>query len=619
MAEHDAVGLLDVELGARSGDVDDPGNLADGPVQMTGQPIGTADEPGAAVVGVGADRRAPVSLDGRDEDPADDGHHSRSRAEFAAVYRGVTAPYSFERGPLDIPRDDSPPDPTGSPTGDPHEVTSKRCRSPGDDRRFRAGLERIGSGGFSVVYRARQQSMNREVAIKVLNTGFATDAERRTFERECHALGQLSHHPNIVTVFDDAITDDGRPCIVMELYSSTYRERVEEIGPLPIDEVLAVGVRICGALQTAHDAGVLHRDIKPHNIFLSAYGEPALGDFGISTIDDERSHSGASGVSVAYAAPEMLEDSRRVAGGRRVLAGGDVVPLDRRRFAVRQPRHEDDRAADPHRGAAAARSAGCPARARPRAPPGARQGSGRTPGVGGRARRDDPRGAGPGRVRPHADPAPHRRRHRVQSASPAPNRISASMRPHRAATRRAAGAPPRATAASGAPVSTDAAESADSGVTIARARPAGTSGRAADDAVSGPGARRRWIAIGAAAAAVVAVTIGVLALGGDDDGASPPSTAGVIPTDPFFEVLAPPSDVAIVAVGDGSFQVSYVVPEGVASVEIEYANGPDANRIVSSNASPAVVESASPTLCVSLRSIGPAGRVSTDFGPVCSG
>ena len=170
--------------------------------------------------------------------------------------------------------------------------------------------ERIGSGGFSVVYRARQHSMNREVAIKVLNTGFATDAERRTFERECHALGRLSHHPNIVTVFDDAITDDGRPCIVMELYSSTYRERVEEVGPLPIDEVLAVGVRICGALQTAHDAGVLHRDIKPHNIFLSPYGEPALGDFGISTIDDERSHSGASGVSVAYAAPEVLEDSR---------------------------------------------------------------------------------------------------------------------------------------------------------------------------------------------------------------------------------------------------------------------------------------------------------------------
>ena len=118
----------------------------------------------------------------------------------------------------------------------------------------------------------------------------------------------------------------------------------------------------------------------------------------------------------------------------------------------------------------------------------------------------------------------------------------------------------------------------------------------------------------------MAVTVGVLALGGDDDGASPPSTPPVsyrpIRSSRSWRHRATSRSFAV---GDGSFQVSYVVPEGVASVEIEYANGPDANRIVSSNASPAVVESASPTLCVSLRSIGPAGRVSTDFGPVCSG
>ena len=88
MAEHDAIGLLDIELGARVGDVDDPGDLADRPVQVTGQPVGTAHQPSPAVVGVGADRRAPVSLDGRDENPADDGHHSRSRAEFAESTRG---------------------------------------------------------------------------------------------------------------------------------------------------------------------------------------------------------------------------------------------------------------------------------------------------------------------------------------------------------------------------------------------------------------------------------------------------------------------------------------------------------------------------------------------------
>ncbi len=169
-------------------------------------------------------------------------------------------------------------------------------------------LDEIGAGGFSVVYRARQSSMNRDVAIKVLNAGFSSDAERRTFERECHALGQLSHHPNIVTVFNDAFTTDGRPCIVMELYHSNYRERLEQSGSLAVDEAIEVAVRICGALQTAHEAGVLHRDLKPHNIFVSAYGEPALGDFGISTIDDERSQSRSSGLSIAYAAPEVLED-----------------------------------------------------------------------------------------------------------------------------------------------------------------------------------------------------------------------------------------------------------------------------------------------------------------------
>src|SRR5690606_16226898 len=91
-------------------------------------------------------------------------------------------------------------------------------------------LEPIGHGGFSVVYRARQVSMQREVAVKVLNTGFASEVGRRRFERECHALGRLSRHPNIVTVFSDAMTSDGRPAIVMELYESTLRDRLGESG-----------------------------------------------------------------------------------------------------------------------------------------------------------------------------------------------------------------------------------------------------------------------------------------------------------------------------------------------------------------------------------------------------
>ena len=229
-------------------------------------------------------------------------------------------------------------------------------------------VDEIGAGGFSVVYRARQSSMNRDVAIKVLNAGFTSDAERRTFERECHALGQLSHHPNIVTVFNDTFTADGRPCIVMELYHSNYRERLEQTGPLAIDEALEVAVRICGALQTAHEAGVLHRDLKPHNIFVSAYGEPALGDFGISTIDDERSQSRSSGLSIAYAAPEVLEDGDASVGVRRLFDGDHAVPVDRRHDAVRRPGSGVDGTPHPHRAASADRPCRPPGRTEPRAP-----------------------------------------------------------------------------------------------------------------------------------------------------------------------------------------------------------------------------------------------------------
>lgn len=170
-------------------------------------------------------------------------------------------------------------------------------------------FQRIGTGGFSSVYSARQTKLGRQVAVKVLTADVSSPSDRRAFERECQALGLLAHHPNIVTVYNEAFTADGRPCIVMELYGRNYRERLDETGPLPAEEVLSLGVKISGALHAAHLDGVLHRDLKPHNIFLSSYGEPALGDFGISTVDDERSISAASGLSVAYAAPEVLEDA----------------------------------------------------------------------------------------------------------------------------------------------------------------------------------------------------------------------------------------------------------------------------------------------------------------------
>jgi serine/threonine protein kinase len=144
----------------------------------------------------------------------------------------------------------------------------------------------------------------------VLSFGLADERERRSFERECRAMGLVSQHPHIVTVFNAAFTTTKQPCIVMELYSGgTYGERQKREGQLPVAVVLDVGVKIAGALQTAHDRGLLHRDIKPNNLFISEFGEPALGDFGISTLDDERSISGGGGLTVHYAPPEVLEGS----------------------------------------------------------------------------------------------------------------------------------------------------------------------------------------------------------------------------------------------------------------------------------------------------------------------
>jgi serine/threonine-protein kinase PknK len=169
-------------------------------------------------------------------------------------------------------------------------------------------LELIGKGGFSYVFSARQRDFNRRVALKVLTFGLADERERRSFERECRAMGLVSQHPHIVTVFNAAFTASKQPVIVMELYSGgTMGDRQKREGRIPVAAVLDTGIKISGALQTAHDRGLLHRDIKPQNLFISEFGEPALGDFGISTLDDERSISGGGGLTVHYAPPEVLE------------------------------------------------------------------------------------------------------------------------------------------------------------------------------------------------------------------------------------------------------------------------------------------------------------------------
>ncbi|MFE3002887.1 protein kinase [Nocardia sp. NPDC059246] len=167
--------------------------------------------------------------------------------------------------------------------------------------------EEIGRGGFGVVYRCTQPRLDRAVAVKVLTCEL--DENRERFFREQRAMGRLSGHPNIVDVLEVGETESGRPYLVMPYHPQGSLEAwIRRNGLLSVEGVLRLGVKLAGALETAHLAEILHRDVKPGNILLSDYGEPALTDFGIAHLAGGfRTATGAVTGSPAFTAPEVLE------------------------------------------------------------------------------------------------------------------------------------------------------------------------------------------------------------------------------------------------------------------------------------------------------------------------
>ena len=165
----------------------------------------------------------------------------------------------------------------------------------------------IARGGFGTVYRAQQPAYRRTVAIKVLQASLDGKTRER-FERECMALGSLSGHPNIVTLFDSGLTSSGQPYIVMEyLAGGSLEERLRRSSPMPWHEAVQIGIKLAGALHTAHQAGVLHRDIKPRNVLVSSFGECRLVDFGLARLKGAmETRVGEVAASLAYAAPEII-------------------------------------------------------------------------------------------------------------------------------------------------------------------------------------------------------------------------------------------------------------------------------------------------------------------------
>jgi serine/threonine protein kinase/Tol biopolymer transport system component len=155
-------------------------------------------------------------------------------------------------------------------------------------------LSALGAGGMGEVYRARDPRLGRDVAIKVLPSGSAPDAERlRRFEQEARATAALNH-PNILAVFDIG-SQDNSPYIVSELLDGgTLRSRLNS-GPLPVRKAVDYALQIVRGLAAAHDHGIFHRDLKPENIFITRDGHVKILDFGLAKLT--MPESGASGMS----------------------------------------------------------------------------------------------------------------------------------------------------------------------------------------------------------------------------------------------------------------------------------------------------------------------------------
>ncbi len=167
----------------------------------------------------------------------------------------------------------------------------------------------VGRGGFGVVYRCRQQALHRDVAVKILiSAEFDPDSAER-FLREQQAMGALSGHPNIVHILQVGATRGGRPYLVMPYHSpGSLEARIRNTGVLPLNQALRITIKLAGALETAHRAGILHRDIKPGNVLLTDYDEPQLTDFGIARIEGGfETVTGVVTGSPAFTAPEVLQ------------------------------------------------------------------------------------------------------------------------------------------------------------------------------------------------------------------------------------------------------------------------------------------------------------------------
>ena len=167
--------------------------------------------------------------------------------------------------------------------------------------------ERLGAGGMSVVYKGLDTLLNRLVTIKVLRDQFASDADFvRRFHREAQSVASLSHI-NIVSIFDVGFEENLHYLVMEYVDGQNLKEYIRQKGKLPVAEAVPIVMQILDALQHAHENGVVHRDIKPHNILLAKNGQVKVTDFGIARAASEATvtFNGNMVGSVHYISPEQ--------------------------------------------------------------------------------------------------------------------------------------------------------------------------------------------------------------------------------------------------------------------------------------------------------------------------
>jgi serine/threonine protein kinase len=194
-------------------------------------------------------------------------------------------------------------------------------------------LQKIGSGGMGAVYKALQPAMNRMVGVKILHPKLANRKDLVSrFRREARAMSHLNH-PNTTKVFLYGELDDGSLYIVMEfLEGKNLNQTVRSEGPFPVARALPILIQVCGALDEAHKAGIIHRDMKPENIFVCQQqgmrDYPKVLDFGLAKVTEREMRPGSlilTQEGMVFGTPEFMSPEQ--AQGKVLTPGSDIYSL----------------------------------------------------------------------------------------------------------------------------------------------------------------------------------------------------------------------------------------------------------------------------------------------------